>query len=248
MSRSRNHPVIGEAEGKKQDVRAMFNAIAPHYDRLNRILSFGIDQYWRFRTINRLLKHKPSKVIDLATGTADLAIYAAKRGVNHVSGVDISEEMLAVGHQKLEKGNLQQMVSLHVGDAAEIPFEDQTFDAATVAFGVRNFENLSAGLKDIARVLKPGAPLLVLEFSQPTHFPIKQIYGFYSKHILPRIGALLSRDTGAYTYLPESIKVFPAGDAFLAELHKAGYDRTEAIAMTFGVVSLYVGYRRTAGA
>lgn len=239
----KNKPLIGEADGKKQQVEAMFDAIAPRYDLLNRVLSFGIDQTWRTKAIRWLAQDSPQRILDVATGTADLAIAAAQRmQPKEVVGVDIAEEMLAVGRTKVAKEGLGEIVRLERGDAENLPYEDDRFDGALVAFGVRNFEDLDAGLADIRRVLRPGGALVVLEFSQPTMPVVKQGYGFYSKHILPRIGQTLSKDSGAYEYLPESIKQFPSGPAFLRRMAGVGFTGLDARPLTFGVASLYKGY------
>lgn len=238
---TQNYPSPGAAEGKKADVATMFDAIAPRYDFLNRILSMGIDQGWRRRVIRMLMEGKPERVLDVATGTGDLAIASANAGAQEVIGVDIAEEMLAVGRRKLPAKKLTDKVTLQYGDAENLPFEDDSFDGATVAFGVRNFENLDAGLKEMERVLKPGGKLIVLEFSQPSAFPIKQGYSFYSRHILPRIGGWLSGDSGAYRYLPDSIAVFPHGEDFLARMRTAGYTDVAQQRLTFGIASIYTG-------
>lgn len=238
---TQNYPSPAATEGKKADVATMFDAIAPRYDFLNRILSMGIDQGWRRRVIRMLMEGKPRRVLDVATGTGDLAIASANAGAEEVIGVDIAEEMLAVGRRKLPAKELADRVTLQYGDAEDLPFEDDSFDAATVAFGVRNFENLDAGLKEMQRVLKPGGKLIALEFSQPTAFPIKQGYSFYSRHVLPRIGGWLSGDSGAYRYLPDSIAVFPHGEEFLARLREAGYTDVAQRRLTFGIASIYSG-------
>ena len=222
----------------------MFDSIAPRYDLLNRVLSGGIDQRWRRRVIGEVLEHDPERVLDIATGTADLAIQAARQGVDRVVGVDISEEMLEVGRGKVRRGLLESKVTLQRGDAEKLPFSDKQFHAAMVAFGVRNFEDLGAGLAEIHRILKPGGKFVVLEFSRPAAFPIKQLYAFYSRFILPLIGRLVSGDSGAYTYLPESISVFPEGEDFLEWMRKAGFQDLRAHRLTFGIASMYVGYRR----
>lgn len=241
--RSKNIPPVGIVEGKKPHIERMFDAIAPRYDLLNRVLSAGIDQKWRKRVVNLIREIKPEHVLDLATGTGDLAIMAAKMGVPHVIGADISEEMLAYGRVKVDARDLKDSVSLQRGDAENLPFSDHQYDAAMVAFGVRNFEDLDKGLQEIFRVLRSGGRLVVLEFSRPSAFPIKQLYGFYNRFILPGIGKLLSGDSGAYTYLPESIAVFPEGAAFLDHLKKAGFQQVRDQRLTFGIASIYVGER-----
>lgn len=219
----------------------MFNAIAGNYDFLNRVLSLGIDVGWRKKTVRSVARYQPRLVLDVATGTADLAMALAKGCPGaQVEGADISAGMLDVGRQKVAQRGLANRVQLILGDGEMLPFEDNRFDAVTVAFGVRNFENLQAGLVDMLRVLKPGAPLAVLEFSQPTRQPFRAFYFFYFKHILPRIGKWVSRDSAAYTYLPASVEAFPYGQAFLDELAKAGYRKGYARPLTFGIATLYL--------
>ena len=219
----------------------MFDAIAPRYDLLNRVLSLGIDQYWRKRAIALLKDEAPERILDVATGTGDLAIQALTLDPKKVVGVDISEEMLRFGREKLARMDLGDRIELKRGDAERLPFSDSQFDAVLVAFGVRNFEDLDKGLVEIRRVLKPGGSLVVLEFSQPQAFPVKQAYTFYSKHILPRIGGAVSKDTGAYEYLPASVEAFPYGEAFLDRLRAAGSTNPSAQPLTFGIASLYKG-------
>ena len=239
-----NHPPVGEVEGKKKQVEAMFDAIAPRYDLLNRVLSFGIDQRWRTKAIRLLREEQPERVLDVATGTADLAIEAAQRlSPDGVVGVDIAEQMLEIGREKVSQERLSDRVVLRRGDAEKLPFSDAQFDAVLVAFGVRNFQDLDRGLAEIQRVLRPGGSLVVLEFSRPRAFPVKQLYGWYSKHVLPRVGRMLSNDDGAYRYLPASVAVFPAGDAFLDRMRGVGYRDVLCRRLTFGIVSLYKGRR-----
>ena len=238
-----SRPVAGQAPGKRADVAAMFDRIAPRYDLLNRVLSLGIDKLWRrttLRELDRRLGGQPAGlVLDLATGTADLAIALARRQAERVVGVDPSVGMLEVGRQKVEAKKLGRRVTLEEGHSEALPFPDRHFDAAAVAFGVRNYENLQAGLRETARVLKPQAPLVVLEFSRPAAFPIKQLYGFYFRQVLPRIGGLVSGDAGAYTYLPESVNVFPDGDDFLDEMRRAGFEAPRRKTLTFGIATVY---------
>ena len=237
-------PPIGQADGKREQVEAMFDDIAPRYDLLNRVLSMGIDVWWRKRAVAFLgeaLLNRPSALLDIATGTGDLAIEALSLNPEKVIGVDISEGMLRYGREKLEQKGLSDRIELVQADAADLPFDDDHFDGAMAAFGVRNFEDLQAGLADIRRVLKPGTPLVVLEFGHPTAFPIKQTYELYSKHVLPRIGRTISKNEEAYTYLPESVAAFPDGDEFLRNMQAVGFTETVAKPLTFGVVSLYRG-------
>jgi demethylmenaquinone methyltransferase/2-methoxy-6-polyprenyl-1,4-benzoquinol methylase len=236
-------PYPGQEGGKKEQVASMFDSISPRYDLLNRVLSLGIDTIWRKKAINLLKADKPQLILDVATGTADLAIEALRINPKLVIGVDISAGMLAMGDEKLKKRKLQDRIQLVLGDSEGLPFEANKFDAATVAFGVRNFEHLLEGLKDIQRVLKPGAKLVVLEFSRPNTFPVKQLYNFYFRFILPVVGRLVSKDSAAYTYLPASVQVFPEGNAFLGYMEQAGFVNNREKRLTFGICSIYVGQK-----
>ena len=224
----------------------MFDRIAPRYDLLNRLLSFGIDQWWRRRAIAALREalagRQPERLLDVATGTADLAIQAARAFEGaEVVGIDIAEEMLRIGRRKAERRGLAGRVRLERGDATALSFEDGTFGGALVAFGVRNFEDLDAGLGEMRRVLRPGGALVVLEFSRPRTLVFKQLYAFYSRYVLPRVGRLLSGDAGAYRYLPASVAAFPDGPAFLRRMRQAGFREVRWRPLTFGIASLYVG-------
>jgi len=242
---SSNHPPIGEAEGKAEAVEKMFDAVAPRYDLLNRVLSAGIDRYWRTRAVQMLDEEQPRRVLDVATGTADLAIEIERTlHPRETVGIDLSTEMLDRGREKVARKGLTSRISLQKADAADLPFDDASFDAAFVAFGVRNFEDLDAGLGDIRRVLRPGGSLVVLEFSTPRTFPINQLYDWYSRHILPRIGGLLSPDQGAYEYLPSSVAAFPDGIDFLRRMKAMGFADLEWTPLTFGIASLYKGRAR----
>lgn len=235
----RHYPPVGQQKGKKAQVEAMFDAIAPRYDMLNRVLSLGIDKRWRKKAIAWAQPHTPRRVLDVATGTADLAIAALALEPEKIVGVDISEEMLSVGREKIERLGLTDRITLRRGDSERLPFSDRQFDVVLVAFGVRNFEHLQQGLQEMRRVLRPGGALVVLEFSRPRRFPIKQLFGFYFKHILPRIGGAVSKDQGAYQYLPDSVQTFPDGEDFLTELRTAGYTEPARQPLTFGIASLY---------
>ena len=209
--------------GKKQQVAEMFNKISKRYDFLNHFLSLGIDIYWRRRAISLLRKDKPKVILDIATGTGDFAIEALKLNPERVIGIDISEGMLQVGREKLKKNGFDQVVELKLGDSEKLLFEDNKFDSVIVAFGVRNFEELKVGLEDMYRVLKPGGKTVILEFSRPKMFPFRQIYDFYFRLILPKIGRIISGDNSAYKYLPESVLEFPYGDKFLKILENVGF-------------------------
>lgn len=227
---------------KREQVERMFDNISPKYDLLNRLFSLGIDQGWR-RKVVRLLGQEPvERLLDVATGTADLAILGATRA-KQVTGVDISEGMLAHGRTKVERKGLTQRVVLQRADSAALPFADGTFDAVTVAFGVRNFEHLEQGLREMARVLRPNGRIFVLEFSKPTKAPMKQLFRFYFHRVMPTIGRTLSKDSAAYTYLPKSVDAFPEGQAFLEIMARAGFREVKAEPLTGGIATLYTGRR-----
>ncbi|MBN2167195.1 MAG: bifunctional demethylmenaquinone methyltransferase/2-methoxy-6-polyprenyl-1,4-benzoquinol methylase UbiE [Marinilabiliaceae bacterium] len=223
---------------KKKQVAIMFDNIAPKYDLLNHLLSLGIDKIWRRNAI-QLLKHINSpKILDVATGTGDLAIALNKKLNASVVGLDLSNEMLQVAKEKVLKLNIRD-VELVQGDSENLPFADNTFDAVTVAFGVRNFENLKLGLKEMKRVLKPSGKMVILEFSKPKYFPMKQLYNFYFSVILPMVGGLISKDKAAYTYLPESVKHFPQDLEFINVLEGIGMNKVSQKRETFGIATIY---------
>lgn len=219
----------------------MFNSIARNYDFLNHFLSMGIDVYWRRKLINELKKYQPGKIIDIATGTADLSIMAAKNGFKDITGVDLSSEMIKIGTIKVDKCNFKKEISLLEGDAENLVFENESFDAATIAYGVRNFENLQKGLTEIARILKKGKPLLILEFSKPENNFVRWCYNIYSRFFIPAAGKLISGNSKAYKYLPESIKEFPSGNEFLKILENCEFTATRMYKLTFGISTLYIG-------
>lgn len=218
----------------------MFDTISGSYDGLNRVISFGIDIKWRSRVVEILKKKKPKNILDIATGTGDLAINLINTGAEQIIGLDISRGMLEVGKKKVADKGLNSTIEMMVGDSENLPFKDQSFDAVTVAFGVRNFENLEKGLSEIYRVLKPSGTFVVLETSVPAKSPYKEGYWFYTKNILPLIGKLFSKDRSAYTYLSESAAVFPHGPAFNNILGKIGFIAMENRPQTFGVASIYI--------
>ena len=221
-------------------IAAMFDRISPKYDALNHLLSLNIDKVWRRKAAKAVAKSQPKTILDLATGTADLAIAMAKRNPQaHIIGMDISEKMLDIGKEKVKQQNLENQIELRFGDAAALPFEDNSFDAVTVAFGVRNFEDLEKGLMEISRVLKPGGQAVILEFSMPERFPVKQLYRFYFKRILPKIGQSVSKDSSAYTYLPQSVERFPKPEAFLQLLSEKGLGNGTKKRLSFGIATLY---------
>lgn len=225
---------------KKVQVRNMFDNIAHRYDFLNNFLSLGIDKLWRKKAIRLLGKENPKAILDVATGTGAFAIEALSLHPDSVKGIDISEKMLALGREKIHKIQAENSIELLQGDSEKINFSDNMFDAVTVGFGVRNFENLEKGLSEIHRVLKQNGTLVVLEFSSPQLFPIKQIYNFYFNMILPFVGRIVSKDKRAYHYLPESVKAFPSGEDFIKKLTETGFTNTNYISLTFGIATIYI--------
>ena len=225
-------PDTGSNLSKKDD-------IAGKYDFLNHFLSAGIDRGWRKKAIKEIQKVNPKQILDVATGTGDLAIAAMTVNPDKVIGVDIAEQMLEVGRKKLAEKKLTDKIILQSGDSAALSFDDNIFDAVTCAYGVRNFEDLQWGLKEMCRVMRPGGKLAILEFSHPQQFPVKQLYKFYFKYILPPIGKLFSKNAKAYAYLPESVYAFPEGKAFVEILHKCGFKDAKARKLTLGVTTLY---------
>jgi len=234
-------PYQDSSAGKKEQIATMFDHIAPKYDVLNHILSFNIDKIWRRKAIKLISVNSPEKILDVATGTGDFAIAALKSGATKIIGIDISKEMVAVGQEKIRKLGLEDKIELRTGDSEAIQFPDLSFDAATVAFGVRNFENLGRGLDELFRVLKPGGTLCVLEFSKPRQLIVRLAYRFYSKKLMPRIGRMVSEDQSAYTYLPESIEEFPDGEKFITFMRESGFEQIHEYRLTFGVATIYVG-------
>ncbi|MEN8138539.1 MAG: bifunctional demethylmenaquinone methyltransferase/2-methoxy-6-polyprenyl-1,4-benzoquinol methylase UbiE [Bacteroidota bacterium] len=225
--------------GKKEQVAEMFDNISHKYDFLNHFLSMGIDIQWRKKVVKLIKQTEAKNILDIATGTGDLAIAMSKINPEKITGLDLSEGMLNVGREKIKSQKLDSLIEMIQGDSENLPFEDNTFDAITVSFGVRNFENLDKGLREINRVLKPGGTFVILEFSQPQKFPMKQLYSFYSKHILPFFGKIISSDSSAYTYLPESVEAFPFGDKLLSILRKNGFKNEKAKELTFGISTIY---------
>ncbi len=219
----------------------MFNSIAGSYDFLNHFLSMGIDIYWRKKAIRLLKKYSPKKILDVATGTADFAIEAMRLNPSKIIGIDISEKMLDVGREKIKKLNLEKNIELILAECENTPFKNNFFDAVLVGFGVRNFENLEKGLSEMYRVLNKNGTIIILEFSKPKAFPIKNIFNFYFENILPNIGRLISKDKKAYSYLPKSVEDFPQGKEFLKILEQAGFVDTKQIKLTFGIASIYIG-------
>lgn len=232
--------------GKKEQVTKMFNAISKNYDGLNRVISFGIDVKWRKKVVELLKKKQPNTILDIATGTGDLAIALIKTGAKKIVGLDISPGMLAIGKEKVHKKKLDGTIEMVVGDSENLSYGDASFDAVTVSFGVRNFETLETGLAEILRVLKPNGTLVILETSVPTKAPYQQGYKFYTKNILPFIGKLFSKDDSAYGYLSESASVFPHGENFNNILREIGFIEVTNKPQTFGVASIYVAKKKEA--
>jgi demethylmenaquinone methyltransferase / 2-methoxy-6-polyprenyl-1,4-benzoquinol methylase len=230
-------------ESKKEQIARMFNNIAHHYDFLNHFLSLGIDKIWRSKAIRELASVKPKKIIDIATGTGDLAIKALILNPSEIVGIDISEEMLTYARQKIQKARKEGTIRFENGDSEQIHYPDKTFDAAMVAFGVRNFENVQLGINEIYRVLSPNGMVVILEFSRPQNFMVRIIYDFYFLKIVPFFGRIFSKDSRAYNYLPESVAAFPSGTLFLQYLNKAGFIKCKCKSLTFGIASIYSGIR-----
>mgnify|MGYP000016481881 CR=1 FL=1 len=233
-----------DTDGKKEQVRAMFDGIARRYDLLNHLLSLGVDRGWRRRVVRAVRAERPRSVLDMATGTADLAIMLAKSCPGaRVVGVDLSERMLAVGRAKVERESLSERIELVQGDAESAAYGREAFDAATVAFGVRNFGDLDAGLREMARTIKPGGKVVVLEFSRPRNRLFRALYEFYTYKILPRIGGMVSKDKRAYEYLPASVGEFPAPKEFMAMMERAGFRECRARSQSFGIAQIYTGQK-----
>jgi demethylmenaquinone methyltransferase/2-methoxy-6-polyprenyl-1,4-benzoquinol methylase len=239
MSAEKINPYKDSDLGKKEQVAKMFDTISGNYDGLNRIISLGIDVKWRKEVVAIVGKNNPKQILDIATGTGDLVLMMTKLKADRIVGLDISPGMLDVGIQKIAKANLSDKIEMLVADSEEMPFEDHTFDAITVSFGVRNFANLDKGIKEIARVLKPTGVLVILETSNPVKFPFKQGYKLYTNLFLPVVGKLFSKDKVAYSYLSKSANSFPFGEAFNNILQKNGFTNTEHKPVTFGVATIY---------
>tara|TARA_B110000037_G_scaffold222406_1_gene297125 strand:+ start:48980 stop:49708 length:729 start_codon:yes stop_codon:yes gene_type:complete len=228
---------------KKEEVEEMFDNISGKYDFLNHFLSLGIDKLWRKKAVKILKEFQPKVIMDMATGTGDFAVEALKLNPERVVGVDISNGMLEVGRKKMKKKGAEKIVEMVQGDSENLTFEDATFDAFTVGFGVRNFQNLDAGLTEMLRVLKPGGIGLILEFSKPKKFPVKQYFKFHSKYIIPTIGKAISKDKAAYKYLPESVAAFPGGQAFMNIMSDVGYNNVKSKIVGGGIATIYYGIK-----
>lgn len=228
---------------KRERVEVMFDSIAKKYDLMNRLLSGGIDRRWRRKAIDELMGPRLESVLDIATGTADVALECMRLKPKEIIGIDISNRMLDIGRHKIMDKGYQGIIRLEQCASESIHYPADRFDAVTVAFGVRNFESLPKGLGEIYRVLKPGGKLVVLEFSQPETFPVKQFYDFYSFKVMPKLGQWLTRERAAYEYLPESVSAFPYGTKFLQELENAGFRNTKCNPLTFGIASIYTAFK-----
>ncbi len=228
---------------EKEYVRSLFDKIAYRYDLLNHLLSGGVDIYWRRAAIQKLVAHQPKQILDVATGTADFALATMRLQPAHVVGVDISEQMLEIGRKKIAQRNLSETIRLQSGEAEDLKFDNEYFDAAIVAFGARNFEHLDKGLSEMNRVLQKGGMIIVLEFSRPKVFPLKQLYFFYFKNVLPFVGRLISKNTEAYQYLPDTVMNFPEGKDFLERLRTAGFSSLNEDRLTFGIATIYSGVK-----
>ena len=228
-------------KSKKEEVAEMFNNISANYDFLNHFLSLGIDHLWRKKAIKQLKNLEAKKVIDIATGTGDFAIASLKLNPDEVIGVDISSGMLEVGAKKMKNKGHDKTIKMILGDSENLAFEDNYFDALTVGFGVRNFENLEKGLSEMLRVIRPGGKIVILEFSKPKKFPIKQVFSFYSKYFIPFFGKRISKDSQAYAYLPESVAAFPEGKEFESILKKLNYKSVQSIILSGGIATIYTG-------
>lgn len=232
-------PYKNSSLGKKEQVAQMFDTISDNYDGLNRVISFGTDVKWRQKVLKIVQEKNPASILDIATGTGDLAILMSKTQAKKIVGLDISAGMLEVGKKKIATKGLEGRIEMVLGDSENIPYDDNSFDAITVAFGVRNFENLEKGLSEILRVLKPNGVFVILETSVPTKFPFKQGYSFYTKNILPLIGKFFSKDNSAYAYLSESASVFPYGETLNNILRKIGFIEVQHMPQTMGVATIY---------
>lgn len=228
---------------KKEVVQNIFNDIAPKYDLLNHLLSMNIDKGWRKKAMKYIGEDEKNRLLDVACGTGDFSIAASRSGVKQVTGIDISANMVEIGRKKVLELGMESCIDLKIGDSEQMEFPDGTFDVVTVAFGVRNFEHLEKGLREMQRVLRPGGKVIILEFSMPEYFPMKQFYRFYFRHILPTIGGWISGNKGAYTYLPESVMKFPQGHTFLDIMQRCGFEKPIQRKLSFGIASLYIAYR-----
>ncbi len=241
MSAEQVKPYGDSSKSKKEEVAEMFNNISAKYDFLNHFLSLGIDKLWRKKAVKILRSVNPTRILDIATGTGDFALESLVLKPTQIVGLDISSGMLEHGRVKMKKKGVDHIITMQQGDSEDIPYEDNYFDGLTVGFGVRNFENLEKGLGEMLRVVRPGGKLIILEFSKPKKFPIKQLFAFYSKNIIPILGKSISKDSNAYTYLPESVAAFPEGKNFENILAKVGYKDISSTLVSGGIATIYAG-------
>ena len=241
MSAEQVKPYGDASKSKKEEVAEMFNNISAKYDFLNHFLSLGIDKLWRKKAIKMLRSVNPTRILDIATGTGDFALESLVLKPTQIVGLDISSGMLEHGRVKMKKKGVDHIITMQQGDSEDIPFENNYFDGLTVGFGVRNFENLEKGLGEMLRVVRPGGKLIILEFSKPKKFPIKQLFAFYSKNFIPILGKSISKDSNAYTYLPESVAAFPEGKNFENILAKVGYKDISSTLVSGGIATIYAG-------
>lgn len=234
------NPYSSDSRSKSEQIKTMFDNIAPAYDFMNRAMTFGIDRCWRRKAVDMLAKTSPREILDVATGTGDLAMLLARRiKESKVTGLDLSEGMIAVGRKKVGEAGLEERISLQCGDCLNMPFEENSFDAVTVAYGVRNFENLLQGYREMLRVLRPGGTINVIELSTPTSPIVKPLYKFYTRYIIPTVGRMVSKDVRAYAYLPESIAAVPQRQAMTSLMSEAGFINTSYRTLTFGTCCIY---------
>jgi demethylmenaquinone methyltransferase/2-methoxy-6-polyprenyl-1,4-benzoquinol methylase len=241
MSAEQVKPYGDASKSKKEEVAEMFNNISAKYDFLNHFLSLGIDKLWRKKAVKMLRSVNPTRILDIATGTGDFALESLVLKPTQIVGLDISSGMLEHGRVKMKKKGVDHIITMQQGDSEDIPYENNYFDGLTVGFGVRNFENLEKGLGEMLRVVRPGGKLIILEFSKPKKFPIKQLFAFYSKNIIPILGKSISKDSNAYTYLPESVAAFPEGKNFENILAKVGYKDISSTLVSGGIATIYAG-------
>lgn len=241
MSAEQVKPYGDASKSKKEEVAEMFNNISAKYDFLNHFLSLGIDKLWRKKAVKMLRSVNPKRILDIATGTGDFALESLVLKPTQIVGLDISSGMLEHGRVKMKKKGVDNIITMQLGDSESIPYEDNYFDGLTVGFGVRNFENLEKGLGEMLRVVRPGGKLIILEFSKPKKFPIKQLFAFYSNNIIPILGKTISKDSNAYTYLPESVAAFPEGKDFENILAKVGYKDITSTLVSGGIATIYAG-------
>lgn len=238
------NPYRDDRRSKSQQVREMFDNIAPAYDFMNRAMTFGIDRRWRRKAVDMLRRQPHDAILDVATGTGDLAMLMARRtDAKAITGIDLSEGMIEVGRRKIHEAGLESRITLTAGDCLNMPFADGVFDAVTVAYGVRNFENLLRGYGEMLRVLRPGGTITVIELSTPASPLIRPLYNLYTRHIIPAVGRLVSKDVRAYSYLPESIAAVPQRDAMTALMRQAGFDNAQWRQLTFGTCIIYTAVK-----